>query len=342
MEEPHNSDLSHITCQIQKELRDMETAGKGVLLVDEVWERSINAIDYYVTILDTDNKIVRMNSAIARDFGIDPEITVGLDCHELFWGNKETCSGCPSLLVLEDLCPHAAEFNNHRVGKTFRIKASPIFDMHNKLIGIVHVTKDITEQKRIQEELSITYAEMETKVALRTTKLKEANIKLQNEISERKHTETVLRKRELELQLKSQNVKEINIALRVMLKAREDDKKDVEERVLTNLKKLFYPYIEKLKASHLNDQQVTCLNILESNVENIISSFSQRLSSKYIDLTPREIQIANLVKDRKTNKEIADLLNVSLRTINFHRENIRNKLGLKAKKINLQSYLKSF
>ena len=102
------------------------------------------------------------------------------------------------------------------------------------------------------------------------------------------------------------------------------------------------PYIEKLKKSRIGTQQRTLLNILDSNLNNIISPFISKLSSKYFNLTPMEIRVANLVKEGKTNKEIAELLCLSKNTILFHRYNIRRKLGLKNQKINLRSQLLSF
>ena len=105
------------------------------------------------------------------------------------------------------------------------------------------------------------------------------------------------------------------------------------------MKKLVFPYLEKLYNSRLNDRQKVYLNITKSNLEDIVAPFLRQLSLSFSDLTPSEIQVAGLVKDGKTTKEIADLLSSSTGAVNFHRNNIRKKLGLRNTKTNLRSFL---
>jgi PAS domain S-box-containing protein len=161
------------------------------------------------------------------------------------------------------------------------------------------------------------------------------------DITDRKLAEQALKERERELEIKTHNLEEANIALKVLLRKRDEDKTELEDKILLNMKELVVPYLEKLKISGLDERQKTHVSILESNLNDITSSFSYRLSSKYMNFTPSEIQIANLLRQDKTNKEIGELLNTSRRTVAFHGENIRKKLGLKNKKINLKSYLLS-
>jgi len=161
------------------------------------------------------------------------------------------------------------------------------------------------------------------------------------DITERKKTEEALKEREMELELKTHNLEETNTALKVLLKRRDEDRRELEEKVLLNIKEIIVPYLEKLRKCGLDERQSVYVGILESNLKDIISSFSFRLSSAYLNLTPSEIKVANLVKQGKTNKEIAELLNFSSRTAAFHRERIRKKLGIKNKKTNLRSYLSS-
>ena len=160
-------------------------------------------------------------------------------------------------------------------------------------------------------------------------------------ITKRKEMERALTEREEELEVKTRNLEEANTALKVLLKRRDEDKRELEDKVLFNMKELALPYLEKLKAGGLDGRQTSYLSILESNLEEIISPFSYSLSSRYLNLTPAEIQVANLIKQGKTAKEIAEFLNVSTRTIGFHRANIREKIGIKNKKANLRAHLLS-
>ena len=161
------------------------------------------------------------------------------------------------------------------------------------------------------------------------------------DITKRKTAQKVSRRKQQELETKSKELEEVNAALRVLLKKREEDKTDIEEQVLSNVKNNIQPYLEKLKTGSLNKRQKICIEIIETNLNEIISPFARNLSSIYYHLTAQEIQIAGLVKLGKTNKEIAAIMSLSLKTIEFHRTNIRKKLGLKNRKANLRTYLLS-
>jgi len=160
-----------------------------------------------------------------------------------------------------------------------------------------------------------------------------------HDVTQRKQAELSLIEKGKELENKSHELEEVNAALKVLLKHRDEDKKEFEKKVITNVKNLVFPYLEKLKNSRLNDRQKVYLNIIQSNLEDIVAPFLRQLSLSFSDLTPSEIQVAGLVKDGKTTKEIAGLLNSSTGAVNFHRNNIRKKLGLRNTKTNLRSFL---
>jgi DNA-binding CsgD family transcriptional regulator len=161
------------------------------------------------------------------------------------------------------------------------------------------------------------------------------------DVTKRNMAEDALRKSEAELAEQSRHLEEVNAALKALLRQRENDKADLEQRLISNFKELVMPYVEKLKNSRLHSDQMTLVGILESNMKEIVSPFVTKLSSRFLNLTPTEIQVAGLIKDGKTSKEIAALLNASENTVRSHRFHIRSKLGIKNKKVNLRSYLQS-
>ena len=190
------------------------------------------------------------------------------------------------------------------------------------------------ELKLAQKELKTYRDHLEDLVEERNFELMETNEHLKNEINERKQAEVSLR-------VQSQHLEEVNTALKVLLKQREDDKKAIEGAVVSNVKELINPYIERLEQCKLSQNQRTLLGILESNLNNIVSPFISKISSKLLNFTPMEIKVAALVKEGKTNQEIADLLFLAKNTVLVHRHHIRTKLGIKNKKANLRSYLLS-
>jgi PAS domain S-box-containing protein len=220
--------------------------------------------------------------------------------------------------------------------------AAPLYDSEGQVIGAIESTRDITDRKKAEEELIQYKNELEKRVEARTVDLSNANEQLKREIIERKKIAVNLRKRERELRDKSSNLERLNTALNVLLKRRDEDRLDLEEKFLSNIKELVSPYIEKLKRTRLNSVQADYVNIIDSHLTDVVSPFLKNLKSKYFNLTPRELEIASLVKDGKTTKEISKMLNCSSPAVDFHRFNIREKLGLRHKRTNLRTVLISF
>ncbi|MBC2710672.1 MAG: PAS domain S-box protein [Desulfosarcina sp.] len=144
-----------------------------------------------------------------------------------------------------------------------------------------------------------------------------------------------------ELETRTDNLSEVNTALKVLLKKRDEDRKALEEKVLYNVKSLIRPYLNKMKRSGLDTKQKAYLEILESNLNEIVSPLSRKLSFDYLGFTPTEIKVATMVKQGKKAKEIARLLGISTRTVEGYRYAIRDRLGIKGKKMNLHTYLLS-
>jgi PAS domain S-box-containing protein len=187
--------------------------------------------------------------------------------------------------------------------------AEPILDDKGNLIGYTGIDRDVTARKLSEKALQKAH-----------DKLKEQTKRLE---------------------IKKNGLEEINTTMTVLLKKREEDKIELEDNVLTKVKELVEPYFEKIKKTKLDDHQETFLSIIESNLKEIISPFTRKMSLKYLNLTPTEIRIANLIRHGSSSKKIAELQNVSPRTIDTHRKNIRRKIGIQGQRGNLRSHLLS-
>lgn len=163
------------------------------------------------------------------------------------------------------------------------------------------------------------------------------------DITRLKEVETELLRLQTELEQRVQNrtaeLYESNIALKVVLKKREEDRTILADQVLSSTTKLVNPILDRLKACRLTEQQKVLLDILQANIYELTSPFANNFSNRLVRLSPTELQVANLVKIGKGTKEIAEIMNLSSGTISIHRKNIRKKLNLTHQKTNLQTIL---
>lgn len=150
-----------------------------------------------------------------------------------------------------------------------------------------------------------------------------------------------LEKKEVELRAERERLEETNIALRVLLRQREEDKNRIEETIYTNVDRLVLPYVERLMQGRLSEKQKTLTEVIDTNLRDIISPFLRSLTALSLLLTPQEIEVANMVRSGRTSKEIAEVLGISVSGVDFHRKRLRHKLGLTNSAKNLRSYLLS-
>ena len=153
------------------------------------------------------------------------------------------------------------------------------------------------------------------------------------------HDITEHKKCEEELKTNVASLEELNTALKVILQQVEESREDLNAAIVSNIGEITLPNLDKLKKSQLSDYQLSILQSIESSLLNISSTFLKKLKITHHKLTAREIEIAALVKEGKSTKEMAERMNVSTKTVEFHRNKLRDKLGLKKKKVNLRSHL---
>ena len=170
-----------------------------------------------------------------------------------------------------------------------------------------------------------------------------SDLKLLVELAERERAERALQAAHDELEsriaARTRELEEANTALKVVIQRIEAAKAETEERILWNINEQIVPYLERIKRLAADAKTQSCLRVLEANLEEITAAFPNRLSTAFSSLTPTELEVAKLVKQGMTSKEIAGLLSIATSTIDFHRNNIRKKVGLNSTSVSLRSYL---
>jgi len=161
------------------------------------------------------------------------------------------------------------------------------------------------------------------------------------DITDRRQYMETLEAREKELEIKTKNLEEVNTTLKVLLERRDADKMDLEETVISSINDLVMPYLERVRKRTSDKKSLDHISVLAQNLETITSSFFRRLTKRYANLTSTEIEVANLVKNGKSIKEIADLLSISGKTVETHRMNIRKKMKIANTKTSLRNHLLS-
>jgi DNA-binding CsgD family transcriptional regulator len=200
---------------------------------------------------------------------------------------------------------------------------------------------DISIRKELERSREQSRLKLEKQVKERTAQIARINSELLKEIETRRSTEAALLENSKELQVRSTRLKEANTALRVLLRERENERGELEERVVCNINELVRPHLQKLFTGNPGKRQQALLNAISRGLDDITSPLSRRLIMESSRLTPLETQVAGLIRQGRTTKEISELLGVAPSTVDFHRLNIRRKLNLTNKRANLRSYLMS-
>lgn len=154
-----------------------------------------------------------------------------------------------------------------------------------------------------------------------------------------KSAEKDLRRREKQLKEKTRRLQEMNTALEVLLRKREQDKAIIQKRILHNLKRLIEPYLDALGETRMNERQRFLVGVLRTNLAEVMSPFSEQSLLNRADLTRTELEVANLVRLGKSTTQIAETMGTSYKTAETHRWRIRKKLGLNHRRANLMGYL---
>ena len=303
--------------RIEEKLRESE----------EKYHSITNATIAAIITMTGDGKISFWNPAAERIFGYSEEEVTGKDLHfllasENYRGQYEKGISKFKSSGKGPLIGKMIELTAVRKdGTKFPIGLSLSAFQANGQWNSIGILRDITDRKQAEKALRKTHDGLEERVKQRTAELNDTNE---------------------ELERKALELAEANIALKILLQKSSEASARIEEKIMGNLDQLVMPYLDELAMRFANKNDGTLINIIKNNLEQITSSFTQKLSMKFRSLSPREIQIANFIKQGWSTKGMAGLLNVSQYTVETYRASIREKFGIKNKKVNLTSYLQSF
>jgi PAS domain S-box-containing protein len=218
----------------------------------------------------------------------------------------------------EDVPPFELKYVN-RKGRTIyvEVRYRPILE-NQAVVGVAGISRDITAWKEAEEVILNAKNRLEQMVEIRTKELEDKTG---------------------QLALRTQSLEEMNAALNVLLKKIESDKKEIEENIRTNLQEALFPHLENLKDSRPSEAQKACISAMQEAVKSIATPFMHNLRAKLPNISSKEMLVSSLIRDGRTTKEIATILNISIKAVEFHRYNIRKKLHLTRKKAGLAAYL---
>ncbi len=128
-------------------------AEETAVRVTKDWEHTFDAVPDLIAIIDTNYKVVRANRAMGAKLGMTPEECIGLTCFSVVHGTTKPPSFCPHRQLLKDEFEHTAEVCEDCLGGYFIVSVSPLYDSEGKLIGSIHVARDINERRQMEEAL---------------------------------------------------------------------------------------------------------------------------------------------------------------------------------------------
>lgn len=137
---------------LEDEIAERNKARDIIARSKKNWEDTFNAISEIITIHDMDFNVLYANKAAADAFGCGIDDIVGQKCYKIYHDKGSPAEGCPCLMVAKTGKECSAEFFESNMNRNIDLKAFPRLDENGKLIGIVHVARDITERKQEEEK----------------------------------------------------------------------------------------------------------------------------------------------------------------------------------------------
>jgi PAS domain S-box-containing protein len=305
---------------IARDITARKKAEEALRQSEEKHHALLESISDGVFRLDASGRFVYMNRSGLQRTGLTEENLHTFRFQDMVTAEerKKVRAHFENVMKGREVPPFELKYVN-RKGRTIyvEVRYRPILE-NQAVVGVAGISRDITERKEAEELILNAKNRLEQMVDMRTKELEDKTG---------------------QLALRTQNLEEMNTALNVLLKKIENDKKEIENNIRANLQESLFPHLENLKNGKLSESQKACIAVMEEAVNAIATSFVKDLRLKHSNLSSKEIQVCSLIKEGRMTKEIATILNVSVKAVEFHRYNIRKKLRLNRNKSSLSAYL---
>ena len=254
-----------------------------------------------ISLLDPSLNIICVNNTMNNWYGYKTPFA-GKKCYEIYHCRTSPCENCPSLTTLKtkkSVSLLVPYETKYAQNGNQKLTTFPVFNEKNEVIAVIEHIRDLSSAE----------------------KEKEALIKLNSMLDDQ-----------------SQKMMEQNIAIRVLGTQLSHDSDMVLREISMKIDSLILPLLDSIRSSKNPEKRDSGLALLEQHIRELTKSYLSKLPLDKLNLSPREVQLATYIREGYTSKEISEILFIAKKTVDFHRANLRKKLGVEGKQ-SLQTYL---
>lgn len=304
---------------LTEDITAQREADEALRRSEEMNRLLLNNVRAAIVLVTYEGVFVFLNEAAARAHSKTVEEATGQTMWDLFPQEMADLQMKNIRHVIDTRQPFTHEICTPVSGdwRWYWVSVQPFSDSDGTVNAAMVITVDIDDRKKAEQELRASRDDLERRVAERTEQLAEANE---------------------ELRLEQETLHQKNIALQEVLGQIEDGKRAMAAQIQANIDRIAMPILESMERRSVHSSEHV-VKLLRECLTDIAAPFISRLDTRPVNLSPRELQICNMIRSGLSSKQIASSLNTSLLTVNKQRNQIRRKLGIANQKVNLVTYL---